>query len=87
MLADTCSVTKLRAAVLGWSKLPRFVVLSGLSAGIVGGIVGLVVGLFTHPPTAWFAVFEVGVPAAFLGGIIGLLSGSAYLGFPALVPD
>ena len=51
--------------------------LSGIGAGagaILGGIVGLVIGLVVYPPTAWFAMIEVGAPAAILGGIGGLVT-------------
>jgi hypothetical protein len=43
--------------------------------GVVGGIVGLVAGLLVYAPTAWFAVFELGVPAAVVGGLGGLATG------------
>jgi hypothetical protein len=47
----------------------------GLVAGfIAGAVLGLVVGLDANPSTAWFAVFEAGIPAALLGGLIGLMS-------------
>ncbi|HEY5249462.1 MAG TPA: hypothetical protein VIJ15_13545 [Dermatophilaceae bacterium] len=55
--------------------LARFVVVGAVSLGVVGGIVGLIVGLFAYPPTAWFAVFEVGIPGAIAGAIVGLLVG------------
>jgi hypothetical protein len=41
--------------------------------GAIGGAVGLVVGLAVHPPTAWFAVLEVGIPAGVLGWILGVV--------------
>ena len=62
----------------GLSDMPlpaRFAVIGGLVLGIAGGIAGLVIGLFAYPPTAWFAVAEVGVPAALLGGLAGLVVG------------
>ena len=46
-----------------------------LVLGTVGGVVGLALGLDAYPPTAWFAVVEVGVPAALVGGLLGLLAG------------
>ena len=49
---------------------------AAIAAGIVGGIVGLVLGLRAHPATAWFAIFEVGIPASALGGIVGLVAGA-----------
>jgi hypothetical protein len=43
--------------------------------GIFGGVGGLVVGLQANPRTAWFAIFELGIPSAILGGVIGLVCG------------
>jgi hypothetical protein len=40
--------------------------------GAAGAIVGLIVGLLVHAQTAWFAVFEAGIPASLLGGLTGL---------------
>ncbi|GAA1924105.1 hypothetical protein [Nocardioides marmoribigeumensis] len=45
-------------------------------SGTVGGGVGLVLGLRAYVPTAWFAVLEVGLPAAVLGAVLGLVAGS-----------
>ena len=36
---------------------------------------GLVVGLHVNPATAWFAVFEVGVPAGIVGAVLGAVVG------------
>jgi hypothetical protein len=47
---------------------------------VVGSIAGLVVGLIAHPATAWFAVFELGIPASILGGLIGLAAGTIAYG-------
>jgi ABC-type uncharacterized transport system permease subunit len=63
-------------AGLGDMPLPtRFAVIGALVLGIAGGVAGLISGLFAYPPTAWFAVAEVGVPAALLGGLAGLVAG------------
>lgn len=43
--------------------------------GLVGAVVGLVLGLIAYPPTAWFAVIEIGLPTAVVGGVVGLVSG------------
>jgi hypothetical protein len=62
----------------GLSDVPlpgRFAVIGGLVLGIAGAIAGLISGLFAYPPTAWFAVVELGLPAAFLGGLAGLALG------------
>ena len=60
--------------------LGRFVFVGMLSAGAVGAVVGLIVGLHAYPPTAWFAVFELGVPAAVVGALLGLASGLSVRG-------
>ena len=43
--------------------------------GSLGAAVGLIVGLLANPATAWFAIFELGLPAAMIGGLLGLLIG------------
>jgi hypothetical protein len=48
---------------------------AGLSASI-GAIVGLIVGLLVYPPTAWFAILELGAPAAIVGAVGGLATGA-----------
>jgi hypothetical protein len=53
----------------------RFALIGLLVFGITGAIAGLISGLFAYPPTAWFAVLEVGVPAAMLGALTGFLVG------------
>jgi hypothetical protein len=58
-------------------RLDRFVLVGMVVAGAIGGVVGLVVGLHVYPPTAWFAVFELGVPASVVGAVLGLASGVA----------
>jgi hypothetical protein len=57
----------------GMPLIARWVTVGAASASVIGGIVGLVVGLFAYAPTAWFAVFELGVPAGVVGGIVGLI--------------
>lgn len=54
----------------------RHAVIGAVVLGVPGGIVGLVVGLRTYVPTAWFAILELGVPAALLGAVLGLVVGS-----------
>lgn len=53
----------------------RHAALGGLMSGVSGCIAGLILGLIAYPPTALFATFELGVPAALAGWIIGLLVG------------
>lgn len=61
--------------------MPRFAVLGAVICGVVGGIVGLVIGLNVYAPTAWFAVFEIGLPAVILGAALGFLLGGCVLVF------
>lgn len=60
--------------------LGRFIFVGMLLAGALGSVVGLIVGLRVYPPTAWFAVFELGVPAAVVGALLGLASGLSVRG-------
>lgn len=53
----------------------RFALVGAAGAFVVGGLVGLVLGLHAYAPTAWFAVLEVGVPAAICGAALGALVG------------
>jgi hypothetical protein len=52
----------------------RWAIVGAATASVVVGLLGLAVGL-AYPPTAWIAVFELGVPAGVFGGIVGLLGG------------
>ena len=54
----------------------RHAVIGAVVLGVTGGIVGLAIGLRAYVPTAWFAILEVGVPAALLGAVLGLVVGS-----------
>jgi hypothetical protein len=63
----------------GTSDIPapaRWALIGAVGLGVVGGVVGLVLGLIAHPPTAWFGVFEVGIPSGLLGALLGLTAGS-----------
>jgi len=64
-----------QAQLAAMPLVPRFTVVGAITAGVLGGILGLVLGLRAHPPTAWFAVLEVGVPAAIVGALLGALAG------------
>jgi MFS superfamily sulfate permease-like transporter len=44
-------------------------------AGSIGAVAGLIVGLNVYAATAWFAVFEVGIPAAVVGALLGFVAG------------
>lgn len=65
-----------RSAVSGVPLPLRYALVGGAVLGGIGGLVGLVIGLWAYPPTAWFAIFEVGVPAGVLGAVLGLAAGS-----------
>jgi hypothetical protein len=55
--------------------LSRYAAIGAGAAGLVAGVIGLLVGLLVYPPTAWFAVFELGVPASVLGALVGFTWG------------
>ncbi len=54
----------------------RFACIGASSAGAIGALAGFVVGLDAYAPTAWFAVLELGVPAAITGGVFGFIAGT-----------
>ena len=55
--------------------IQRCAIVGGIAGLVIGGVLGLVLGLRAHPATAWFAILEVGIPAALLGVILGALVG------------
>ena len=59
-----------------WPVPLRWGAIGAVSMGVLGGVAGLVVGLFANARTAWFAIFELGVPSAIIGGLVGLASGA-----------
>ena len=61
---------------LGAQPLPARCALVGMIlAGAAGALIGLGIGLHVYAATAWFAMFEVGVPATVAGGAVGFLVG------------
>ena len=54
----------------------RWSLVSAAVTGTVGAAIGLILGLRTYPPTAWFAVIEVGLPAVLAGAVVGLVGGA-----------
>ena len=74
-----CHSRRMEQLRLAFRELPaplRHAAIGAVVLGVCGGIVGLITGLRTYVPTAWFAVLEVGVPAAVLGAVLGLVVGS-----------
>ena len=67
------------AAVMRLPVLTRSFVVGAACTGAIGCVAGLTIGLLVYPPTAWMAIFELGIPAAIVGGVVGLLSGSVVL--------
>ncbi len=50
---------------------------SGVIAfGLIGAVAGLVLGLAANPSTAWFAVFELGIPLALVSALLGVVGGA-----------
>ncbi|MFZ0039843.1 MAG: hypothetical protein WAK93_00925 [Solirubrobacteraceae bacterium] len=57
-----------------WSLLERWATTGAAMGGLMGAVAGLIVGLMANPATAWFAIFELGVPAGVAGGLIGCVA-------------
>jgi hypothetical protein len=55
----------------------RCAVIGAVVGGSLGGLAGLIIGLLVYPPTAVFAMFELGLPGAVVGAIVGLVVGLA----------
>jgi ABC-type uncharacterized transport system permease subunit len=68
-------MTSSRAHLATLHPVTRYAVVGATACAILGGVVGLVLGLRAYPATAWFAVFEVGVPAGIVGAVVGALVG------------
>lgn len=66
----------MRAADQFW----RTVGLGAAGLGGIGAVAGFVIGLIAYPPTAWFAIFELGCPATALGAVCGGLYAGLKLG-------
>ena len=79
-------VTRALRALMTLPLLPRAAVMGAAFAGIAGGIAGLVVGLLTNPPTAPFAVVELGLPAAVVGALGGLATGLVVFALRRITP-
>jgi hypothetical protein len=68
-------MTRTLVSLSDFPILLRFVIVSAACAGVAGAIVGLILGLRANPATAWFAIFEVGIPALVAGAVLGLAIG------------
>ena len=73
-------------ALMTLPLLARAAVMGAAFAGITGAIAGLVVGLLTNPPTAPFAVVELGLPAAVVGALGGLVTGLVVFALRRITP-
>ncbi|WP_030527401.1 hypothetical protein [Phycicoccus jejuensis] len=71
----TRHATETALAVGALPRPVRLAVAGAIGLGLLGAAVGLVLGLLAYPPTAWFAVLEVGAPSTVLGLVVGLLAG------------
>jgi hypothetical protein len=58
----------------GMPLLRRCAIVGATSGTVIGAIAGLILGIHANPATAWFAVFEVGIPAGITGGLAGALA-------------
>jgi len=56
-------------------RIARWAATGLIVCGLLGAVLGLVLGLRAHPATAWFAVFELGLPAAIVGALGGAVAG------------
>jgi hypothetical protein len=54
----------------------RCIAIGAITGAAVGSVGGLVVGLMANPGTAWFAIFELGIPATIVGTLLGLVVGA-----------
>jgi hypothetical protein len=63
----------------GLPLLLRYAVTGAVALGLLGAAVGLVLGLRAYAPTAWAAVFQVGLPATVLGAVGGAAVASVVL--------
>jgi hypothetical protein len=65
------------AEVIRLPVVARCAVSGSLIGTVAGGLIGVVLGIRANPATAWFAVFEAGLPGGVVGGTVGSLIGLA----------
>ena len=76
---DTQAVRSFRDVLSTMPLLSRAIVVGAITGGAAGAIAGLLVGLVANPPTAAFAMVELGLPSAIVGALVGLLVGVVIL--------
>ena len=54
----------------------RCAAIGAIAGSAIGSVAGLVIGLIAYPPTAFFAIFEAGIPATIVGTALGLIVGA-----------
>lgn len=69
-------MSKLRHELAAMPAPRRGAVIGAMVFGAIGMVAGLVSGIHAYPPTAWFAVLEVGIPASMAGAVVGLIVGT-----------
>ena len=75
MRGDTGTMGLFRTQLATIPIVPRFALVASAAAFLLGALAGLIIGLIAYPPTAWFAVLELGIPAGLIGALIGALAG------------
>lgn len=70
MIYLTTASRRVESTMSAWTRS------GAIAFGVIGALAGLALGLAANPRTAWFAVFEVGVPSALLGAVLGFASGA-----------
>src|SRR5205807_2015545 len=74
--SQSCQALRMSTALGEWRAMPsppRWMATGAIVLGTLGGIAGLIIGLNVYPPTAWAALFELGIPAATAGAILGIV--------------
>lgn len=74
--AVECQTQAMSTVLNEWRAMPippRWTATGASVLGTLGGIAGLIIGLDVHPPTAWAAIVELGLPAALVGAVVGIV--------------
>jgi hypothetical protein len=64
----------------------RWATVGALAVGLIGAVAGLAIGLHVDVITAWFGIFELGIPATIVGGAFGFLAGGLVAASPRVLP-